>query len=184
METTLVAAKNNMEKVIAAFKQELASIRTGKASLAILDTVKVEYYGTLTPLNQLATLKVPEARLITIEPWDKAAIGEIEKALNKASLGLNPTNDGKLIRLAIPTPTEERRKDLVKMAKQHAEDARVAVRLARRDGNEALKKLHDQKEISEDDFKKAQEHAQKLTDEYIAKISQLVEHKEKDILSI
>lgn len=173
-----------MEKSLALYKQELVKIRTGRASVSILDDVKVDYYGTLTPLNQVGTLSTPDPKMITIHPWESKLIPEIEKAILKASLGLNPTNDGKLVRLSIPALNEERRKELVKIAKKHAEDAKVAIRMERRDANEHLKKLHDKKELNDDDFKRGEARVQKLTDEYVAKIDQLLEHKEKDILSL
>ncbi|MDP2599531.1 MAG: ribosome recycling factor [Deltaproteobacteria bacterium] len=184
METILKSTQVLMEKSIALFKQEIAKIRSGRASLSILDDVKVDYYGNVVPLNQVATLNTPDPRMITIQPWEPKMISEIEKALLKASLGLNPTNDGKMVRLAVPSPTEERRKELVKIAKKYGEDAKVAVRMERRTANDQIKKLHDKKELSDDDFKKGQDKIQKLTDDYVKKIDDLLTHKEKDIMSL
>ncbi len=184
MENILKNTQTLMEKSLALFKQELAKIRSGRASLSILDDVKIDYYGTPTPLNQVGTLNTPDPKMITIHPWEAKIIPEIEKAILKAGLGLTPTNDGKLVRLAIPALNEERRKEFVKMAKKYAEDAKVAVRLERRDANEHLKKLHDKKELNDDDFKRGEVRVQKLTDDHVAKIDQLLEHKEKDILSL
>lgn len=173
-----------MEKALSTLKQELASIRTGMASLAILDGVRVEYYGTPTPLNQVATLNIPDPRMITIQPWEAKIIPDIEKAILQAGIGLTPSNDGKLVRLPIPSLNEERRKEYVKLAKKHAEEGRVAVRMIRRDANEQFKEAQEAKSISEDDFKKGQTQIQKLTDETIAKIDELVAHKEKAIMSV
>lgn len=184
METIFKQAQSEMEKSLAVFKQELGKIRTGRATLSILDGVRVDYYGTSTPLNQVATLNIPEAKMITIHPWEAKIIPEIERGILKAGLGLTPTNDGKLIRLSIPALNEERRKDLVKIIKKHAEECRVAMRMARRDANAHLKKKQEKREISEDDLKKGETHIQKITDDYSVKIDQLVEHKEKDILSV
>ncbi|MBI5299067.1 MAG: ribosome recycling factor [Deltaproteobacteria bacterium] len=180
MENIIKETQVHMEKALTLFKQELGKVRAGRASLSILDDVKVDYYGTLTPLNQVATLNIPEPRMITIAPWESKIISEIEKAIQKASLGLNPSNDGKIVRLSIPPLNEERRKDLVKIVKKHAEECRVALRLVRRDSNEHLKA----KELSEDELKKGQERVQKMTDEYVQKVDQLVQHKEKDIMSV
>ena len=182
METIFKNAQVLMEKSLALCKQELAKLRSGRASLSILDDVKVDYYGNMVPLNQVGTLNVPDPRMITIHPWEPKIISEIEKAVMKAGLGLTPTNDGKLVRLSIPSPTEERRKELVKISKKYGEDGKVAIRMERRDANDHLKKIHDKKEISDDDFKKGQEKIQKLTDDYVKKIDELLAHKEKDIL--
>lgn len=176
--------KAKMEKALQAFRQEIAAIRTGRASLSILDEVRVDYYGTLTPLNQVATLKIPEPKLITIQPWESKLVPEIEKAILKAGVGLTPNNDGKMIRLAIPPLSEERRKELVKLAKKHAEDCRVALRMVRRDANELFKKQEKEKTITEDDMKKGETHIQKLTDDYSAKIEELLKHKEQDIMTV
>lgn len=173
-----------MEKALGDLQHEMASIRTGRASLGLLDHIRVDYYGTPTPLNQIANLHVPEPALITIQPWDVSQIGPIEKAIRVSDLGLNPSNDGKVIRLPIPPLTEERRKELVKKLHAAAEHHRVSVRNVRRDGNEALKKLAKDKKITEDDEKKALDEIQKLTDTYMQKIDQAAKGKEKEILEI
>ena len=176
--------KARMEKAMSDMQHELASIRTGRASLGILDHIRVDYYGTPTPLNQVANLHVPEPSLITIQPWDVSQIGPIEKAIRVSDLGLNPSNDGKLIRLPIPPLTEERRKDLVKKLHGGAEHHRVGVRNIRREGNEAVKKLLKDKKITEDEDKRAHDEIQKMTDGYMEKIDAAVKIKEKDILEI
>jgi ribosome recycling factor len=176
--------QQRMEKALADLQHEMASIRTGRASLSILDHIRVDYYGTPTPLNQVANLHVPEPSLITIQPWDASQIGPIEKSIRTSDLGLNPSNDGKLIRLPIPPLTEERRKDLVKKLHGVAEHHRVSVRNIRRDGNENVKKLLKDKKVTEDDDKKAHDEIQKLTDGYMGKIDQAAKTKEKDILEI
>ena len=173
-----------MTGAIEALKKEFSAIRTGRASLSLLDGIQIDYYGTLTPLNQVATLGVPESRLITIQPWDPKMIVEIEKAILKSDLGLTPVNDGKVIRLGIPQLTEERRKQLVKVAKKTAEEARVAIRNIRRDGNEDIKKMEKEKHLSEDDTRKTQEEIQKLTDNYIKKIDEILSHKEAEIMEV
>jgi ribosome recycling factor len=174
--------KDSMDKSIEALNRELKRIRTGRASLSILDAIKVDYYGTLTPLNQMATLAVPESRLITIQPWDVSVIKDIEKALLKSDLGLTPANDGKLIRISIPPLTEERRKELVKLVLKMGEDYKVSVRNARRDANELIKSLKKDGDISEDDAFKSQEEVQKITDEHIKRIDECCQEKEKEIL--
>jgi ribosome recycling factor len=176
--------KARMEKALSDFQHEMASIRTGRASLGILDHIRVDYYGSPTPLNQVANLHVPEPSLITIQPWDVSQIGPIERAIRVSDLGLNPSNDGKIIRLPIPPLTEERRKELVKRLHGVAEHHRVAVRNIRRDGNEAVKKLLKDKKITEDDEKKAHDETQKLTDAYMEKIDLAAKSKEKEILEI
>ena len=173
-----------MEKAISDLQHEMAHIRTGRASLGILDHIRVDYYGTPTPLNQVANLHVPEPALITVQPWDVSQIGPIEKAIRTSDLGLNPSNDGKMIRLPIPPLTEERRKDLVKKLHGVAEHHRVSVRNIRRDGNESVKKLLKDKKVTEDDDKRAHEEIQKLTDAYMAKIDQASKTKEKEIMEI
>src|SRR5579871_3328978 len=177
-------AKSRMDKVLADLQHEMAGVRTGRASVSLLDNVKADYYGTPTPLNQLATLHVPEPTLITVQPWDVSQIGAIEKAVRAADLGLNPSNDGKLIRVPIPPLTEERRKDLVKKLHHIAEDHRVALRNIRRDGNEHVKKLLKDKAISEDEERRALEEIQKMTDGHIQKTDQMAKTKEKEILEI
>jgi len=176
--------RSRMEKAVSDLQHEMASIRTGRASLGILDHIRVDYYGTPTPLNQIANLHVPEPSLISIQPWDVSQIGPIERAIRISDLGLNPANDGKIIRLPIPPLTEERRKELVKRLHGVAEDHRVAVRNVRRDGNEAVKKLLKDKKITEDDEKRAHDDIQKLTDSYMQKIDQASKSKEKEILEI
>jgi ribosome recycling factor len=176
--------KTRMEKAVTDLQHEMASIRTGRASLGILDHIRVDYYGTPTPLNQIANLHVPEPSLITIQPWDVSQIGAIEKSIRASDLGLNPANDGKIIRLPIPPLTEERRKELVKRLHGVAEDHRVAVRNIRRDGNEAVKKLLKDKKITEDEDKRAHEEIQKMTDSYMQKLDAAAKSKEKEILEI
>jgi ribosome recycling factor len=176
--------KTRMDKAIADLQHEMAAIRTGRASLGILDHIRVDYYGTPTPLNQVANLHVPEPALITIQPWDVSQIGVIEKAIRISDLGLNPGNDGKIIRLPIPPLTEERRKEFVKKLHAAAEHHRVSVRNIRRDGNEAVKKLLKDKKITEDDEKRALDEIQKLTDGVMGKIDMASKSKEKEIMEI
>lgn len=176
--------KDRMTKAISAYTRELASIRAGRANASLLDRITVEYYGAPTPVNQLAGVSVPEARLLVIQPYDKSVLGEIEKAIMKSDLGLTPTNDGSVIRLMIPQLTEERRKELVKVVKKEAEEAKVAIRNIRRDGNEDLKKLEKSGEITEDALRGYADDIQKVTDEYIAKVDNLTKDKEKEILEV
>ena len=171
-----------MDKTIAALKDEFKALRTGRASASIFDRVKVDYYGTPTPLNQVSTISVPEARSIVIQPFDKSLIVEIEKAIQKSELGLNPSNDGKVIRISIPPLTAERRKELVKQAKATAENSRVAIRNIRRDGNDDLKKQQKDGTITEDDLKTGEADLQKSTDKYIQDINKILEEKEKEIM--
>jgi len=173
---------DRMGKTITALENELKRIRTGRASLSLLDAIRVDYYGTVTPLNQMATLAVPESRLITIQPWDASVLKDIEKAVLKSDLGLTPSNDGKIIRLAIPPLTEERRKELVKVVHKMCEDHKVAARNIRRDSNDLLKSLKKDGDISEDDAFKAQDETQKITDQFINKIDEVYKEKEKEIL--
>src|SRR5882724_944122 len=177
-------AKSRMEKAVADLQHDMAIIRTGRASISILDQIRVDYYGTPTPLNQLGNLHVPEPSLITVQPWDVSQIAVIEKAIRAGNLGLNPSNDGKLIRIPIPPLTEERRKDLVKQLHAVAENHRVAVRNIRRDGNESVKKLLKDKAITEDEDRRAHDEIQKMTDAYMAKLDQAAKGKEKEILEI
>jgi ribosome recycling factor len=177
-------AEERMQGAIEALKKDFGSVRTGRASLALLDGINVDYYGTPTPLQQLATLNVPESRLIAIQPWEQKIIPDIEKAILKSDLGLTPTNDGKVIRINIPLLTEERRKDLVKVVRKRTEEARVAVRNIRRDTNEALKNLEKEKQISEDELKKSLDEAQKLTDSYVKKVDETLSHKEGEIMEV
>ena len=174
--------RERMEKSITALKNELNRIRTGRASLSLLDGVRADYYGTQTPLNQMATLAVPESRLITIQPWDTSAIKEIEKAILKSDLGLTPTSDGKIVRIAIPPLTEERRKELVKVIHKMCEESKIAVRNIRRDANDLVKGLKKDGDISEDDAFKSQDTVQEITDEFTKRIDDIYKEKEKEIL--
>jgi ribosome recycling factor len=173
-----------MKKTVQSLKDNFASLRTGRASVSLFDKIRVDYYGEKSPLSQVANISIPEARLIVIQPWDKALIGEIEKAIRSSELSLNPSNDGKVIRVAIPPLTGERRKDLAKQAKNQAEQSRVAIRNIRRDGNEELKKLLKDSKLTEDEESKASEELQKLTDSYITKVNQALEEKEKEIMEV
>lgn len=177
-------AKARMKKAADMLRTELSKMRTGRASLSILDDVKVDYYGNPTPLNQVATLNVPDPRMITIQPWESNLISDIEKAIQKSGIGLNPTNDGKIIRLPIPPLTEDRRKELVKHVKGHGEESKVAVRNIRRDANEHLKKLEKEEHVSEDEVKKALNDVQKMTDEFTKEVDEIVSHKEKEIMTV
>jgi ribosome recycling factor len=176
--------KDRMGKAIESLKREYSRLRTGRASISLLDGIRVSYYDTPTPLNQMASLAVPEPRLIVIQPWDKTAIEDIEKAILKSELGLTPINDGKVIRISIPPLTEERRKELVKVARKMSEENKVAIRNIRRDANEMLKDLKKEKEITEDDLYRSQEEVQKTTDQFISQVDELCAAKEKEILEI
>ena len=176
--------KESMDKAINALEKSFSKVRTGRASLSLLDGIRVEYYGTPTPLNQLASLSIPESRLIVISPWDNSVLGAIEKAIQKSDLGLMPNNDGKLIRLAIPPLTEERRRELVKIVRKMAEECKVKQRNARRDANEQLKELKKSNEISEDELYGFQEEVQKMTDRYIEKTDAVLAAKEKEVMEI
>jgi ribosome recycling factor len=178
------SAKQRMEKALNDLQHAMATIRTGRASIHLLDAIRVDYYGTPTPINQVANLHVPEPGLITIQPWDASVLGAIEKAIRTSDLGINPGNDGKIIRLPIPPLTEERRKELAKKLHVVAEDHRVAVRNIRRDSNEHIKKLTKDKKISEDDDRRGQDEMQKLTDTYMKKLDEAAKAKEKEILEI
>ncbi|MBI9083953.1 MAG: ribosome recycling factor [Desulfobacterales bacterium] len=182
IESTCQETSERMAKSIEALKTELKRVRTGRASLTILDGIRVDYYGTPTPLNQMATLAVPESRLITIQPWDVSAIKEIEKAILRSDLGLTPSSDGKIVRIAIPPLTEERRKALGKVVNKLGEEYKVAVRNIRRDGNEMLKLAKKDGDISEDDAFKGQDSIQEITNTFIAKIDDTVKEKETEIL--
>ncbi len=177
-------AKQRMHTSVEAVRKELAGMRTGRASLAMLDGVRVDYYGNPTPLNQVASLAVPEPTLITVQPWEHNMLAPIEKAIRGADLDLNPQNDGKIIRIPVPAPTEERRKNLVKHAHKHAEEGRVAIRNVRRDVNEHLKKMLKNHEVSEDDEKKAVDEVQKLTDQHIEQINEVLKKKETEIMAV
>ncbi|MFH0826190.1 MAG: ribosome recycling factor [Pseudomonadota bacterium] len=174
----------SMKKSVEALQKDLRRIRTGRASLALLDGIMVDYYGSSTPINQLATLSIPEARQITIQPWDSQALQDIEKAILKSELGLNPGNDGKIIRIMLPPLTEERRRELVKVVRKMAEEYKVQIRNHRRDANEMLKDLKKDKEITEDDLHKGQEKVQKTTDDYVAKVDKILTEKETEIMEI
>jgi ribosome recycling factor len=178
----IVKLNEEMVKSLDSLKREFSKVRTGRASISLLDGIKVDYYGTQTPLNQLATLSVPEPRLITIQPWDATVIKEIEKAIMKSDLGLTPVNDGKIIRVSIPPLTEQRRVELVKVVKKMAENGKVSIRNHRRDINEDLKQKKKDKEVSEDEFFKGQKEVQDITDDYIKKCDDLTQAKEKEIL--
>lgn len=184
MQTILANCEEKMSKSVNALNNEYLALRTGRASAAIFDKVKVDYYGQETPLNQVASVSVPEARLVVIQPWDKGLLSAIEKAIQKADLGLNPSNDGKLLRINFPALTGDRRKELAKQAKNSAEGARVAIRNIRRDGMEEIKKLQKAGGISEDEQVNGEDKLQKMTDSYIAKVNTLADEKEKEIMEI
>ena len=184
MEALVKDTSARMERSIEAFRKELGKVRTGRASFSLLDGVKVDYYGTPTPLQQVGTLSVPESRLITVTPWDTKMIGPIEKAIQGSGLGLNPSSDGKTVRIPIPPLTEERRRELAKVVRKMAEDARVAVRNVRREAIEKLKDREKKKEISEDIVKRGQERVQKETDAHVKKIDEILKSKEQEILEV
>lgn len=180
----LKESEEKMKKSVEVVRQEFAKIRTGKATTALLDGIKAEYYGSLLPLNQMANISVADVHTLVVQPWDKSALQSIEKAILQSELGLNPINDGNILRIPIPPLTEERRKDLVKLCKKFAEDGRIAVRNVRRDAIEHLKKMEKEEHLSEDDRKLAEKEVQKLTDKYIELINELLEHKEKEIMEV
>ena len=184
MRDAVKRTKAHMDKAVEVLRDELKTLRTGRASLGIVDPVRVDYYGTPTPLNQVANLSVPEPTLIVIQPWDPSLISAIEHAIQKANLGLNPMNDGKVVKLPVPSPTQERRKELVKIAHEYAERARTAVRNVRREANDELRKLEKDKGISEDDMHRGLDEVQKLTDEHIQQIGDVIGGKEKEILEV
>jgi ribosome recycling factor len=184
MKETIKEGEDKMKKTVDALRKDFSTVRAGRANPSILDKVQIEYYGTMMPINQLANVAVPEPRLITVQPWDKTAIPAIEKAILKSDLGLNPSNDGNVIRIIIPQLTEDRRRELVKLVKKKAEEGRVAVRNIRRDTIEHIKALEKTKVVSEDDAKKGQEHSQKLTDKYIKEIDGVLEIKEQEIMEV
>lgn len=184
MEAIKKDAEERMSKAVASLEKDFVKLRTGRASTSLVEDVKVDYYGTPTPISQLASVSVPDSRTITIQPWDRGAFPLVEKALLKSDLGLTPMNDGKVIRISIPALTEERRKELVKVARKYTEEAKVAIRNIRRDANDSLKKLEKDKTASEDDVKKATEVIQKVTDAAIAKADQKCQGKEKEIMEI
>ena len=180
----LTDVKHGMQKAIEAFQHEIATVRTGRANSALLDAIRVEYYGSQVPINQVANVGIPEARLITIQPWDKSAIAAVEKAIMASNLGLVPSNDGTIIRLPIPQLTEERREELVRVVRHTAEEGRVSVRNARRDANELLKEGQKEGEIPEDDAKRGQDQVQDLTNEFVGKIDEILQEKEKEIMEV
>jgi len=184
MEALVKDTSARMERCIEAFRKELGKVRTGRASFSLLDGVKVDYYGTPTPLQQVGTLSVPESRLITVTPWDTKMIGPIEKAIQGSGLGLNPSSDGKMVRIPIPPLTEERRRELAKVVRKMAEDGRVAVRNVRREAIEKLKDREKKKEVSEDVVKRGQERIQKETDAHVKKIDEILKSKEQEILEV
>lgn len=184
MDSVIKDAKGRMDKATAALEKDFSHLRTGRASTALLDGIKVDYHGTLTPINQIASISTPDSRSITIQPWDRGAFGLVEKAIQKSDLGLNPINDGRIIRVNIPPLTEERRRELAKVAKKYTEEAKVAVRNVRRDANDILKKKQKDKSISEDDLRKGESEVQKLTDSYVTKLDQALARKEKEIMEI
>jgi len=184
MREVIAAAEERMEKTVASLRDGFAALRTGRASAALFDRIRVECYGDRSPLGQVANVSVPEARLIVIQPFDKSLIGEIEKAIRSSELSLNPSNDGKVIRVSVPQLTEERRKELAKVARRQAEESRVAIRNIRRDGNDELKKLLKDSAITEDDEAKGAADLQKLTDGSVAKVNQALEEKEKEIMEV
>jgi ribosome recycling factor len=177
-------ATERMEAALEHLKHELAGLRTGRASLALLDGIKVDYYGTPTPLKQVANLAVPESRLLTIQPWEPPMIREIEKAIQASGLGLTPSNDGKIIRVPIPPLSEERRKELIKVCKKHGEESKVSIRNIRRDSNEELRHRLKEGHVSEDEVRKSETEVQKLTDQYVQKIDQILKKKEEEILEV
>ncbi|RKD27753.1 ribosome recycling factor [Caminicella sporogenes DSM 14501] len=176
--------EEKMQKSIKVLKEELVSIRAGRANPALLDRIEVEYYGSKMPLKQIANISAPEPRLLVIQPYDASSISSIEKAIEQSDLGINPSNDGKVIRLSIPMLTEERRKELLKIVKKTGEEAKVAIRNERREANDKLKKMHKNNELTEDDLKRAEDEVQKLTDKYISIIDELVSKKEKEIMEV
>jgi ribosome recycling factor len=181
---SLQKARQRMDGAIEALRREFAGVRTGKASPALLDTIRVESYGSMVPLNQVGTVSAPEARMLTVQPWDKSLMKATEKALRESDLGLNPSNDGQIIRIPIPPLTEERRKEYVKLLHKLTEEARVAVRNVRRDANDEIKHRQKDEGLSEDDVRREQAEVQKLTDQYIARIEELMKHKEAEIMEV
>ncbi|MFW5489868.1 MAG: ribosome recycling factor [Desulfovibrio sp.] len=184
MQSVINDCESRMQKAIENLEREFSKLRTGRASTGLVETIKVDYYGTPTPVNQIASVSVPDSRTLTIQPWDKNAFSLIEKAIIASDLGLNPVNDGVLIRISMPPLTEERRRDLVKLAKKYTEDCKVAVRNVRRDGNEALKKMQKDKELTEDEQHKGQDEIQKATDAFVKKSDDTFTAKEKEIMEI
>ncbi|MDR2573450.1 MAG: ribosome recycling factor [Desulfovibrio sp.] len=184
VESTLLDAEERMEKAMAVLMRDFSKLRTGRASTALVEDIKADYYGTPTPIGQMASIAVPDSRTITIQPWDKGGLAAVEKALLKSDLGLTPVNDGKIVRIVMPPLTEERRKELVKVARKYSEESRIAVRNVRRDANENLKKFEKDKQITEDELKKGAEDVQKLTDRFVADVDKKCVAKEKEIMDI
>lgn len=178
------AARARMEGALEALRRDFATVRTGKASPALLDSVRVEAYGSLMPLNQVATVSAPEPRMLTVQPWDKSLLGTVERAIQASDLGVNPSNDGNVIRIPIPPLTEERRKDFVRQLHRMAEDARVSIRAARKDANDAVKANQKEGEISDDEAHREQDEVQKLTDEYTGRVDELMKHKEAEVMEV
>lgn len=184
MESVRNDCKEKMEKAIKNLEKDFSKLRTGRASTSLVEDLVVDYYNTPTPLNQLASISIPDSRTIAIQPWDKSSIGNVEKAIMKSDLGLNPTNDGKMIRINIPPLTEERRKELVKVAKKYIEDTKIAIRNIRREAKDTLKKMKKDKDISEDEMYRAQEEIQKITDNFVSQTDELLSEKQKEIMEI
>ncbi|MDD2211445.1 MAG: ribosome recycling factor [Clostridia bacterium] len=184
LKDVFIEAESKMKKTTEVLRKEFSAMRAGRANPALLEKIKVEYYGALTPLNQLANISAPEPRLLTVQPWDKSVLAEVEKAILKSDLGLNPSNDGNLLRIAIPQLTEERRQELVKTAKKKAEESKVGIRNIRREANDNIKRVEKDKEISEDEAKKRQEEIQKVTDQYIEEVERVLAIKEKEIMEV
>jgi ribosome recycling factor len=184
LDAIYVETEDRMDKVISAFQRELATLRAGRATPALLDRIEVDYYGAMTPLNQLAGVTAPESRLLVIQPWDKQALGDIEKAIMKSDLGLMPNNDGNVIRLSIPQLTEERRKELVKLVRKKAEESKVGIRNVRRDANDDIKQLEKSNDISEDERRRSQDKIQELTDKKILEIDAVMAVKEQEMMEV
>jgi ribosome recycling factor len=184
MNSVISSSEERMKKTLGSLRDGFAAFRTGRASVSLFDRIRVDCYGDKSPLSQVAAISIPEARLVVIQPWDKGLMGEIEKAIRSSELSLNPSNDGKVIRIAIPPLTEDRRKDLAKQAKNQAEQSRVAIRNIRRDGNEELKKLLKDGDLTEDEESRDSEALQKLTDAYVTKVNQILDEKEKEIMEV
>ncbi|MBQ7606767.1 MAG: ribosome recycling factor [Desulfovibrionaceae bacterium] len=184
IDTVLLDSEERMEKAVESLKKDFGKLRTGRATTTLIDGIKADYYGTMTAIAQMATVSIPDSRTIMIQPWDKKGMGVIEKAILKSDLGLTPVNDGRVIRIAIPPLTEERRKDLCKISRKYGEDTKISIRNIRRDANETLKKLEKDKSITEDDLKKSIEDVQKLTDKYVGEVDKRCAAKEKEIMEI
>ena len=184
IDSILLDTEERMEKALASLERDFAKLRTGRASTSLVDGIKADYYGTPTPISQMASVAVPDSRTLTIQPWDKGGIAAVEKAILKSDLGLTPVNDGKIIRISIPPLTEERRKELGKVSRKYGEEAKVAVRNVRRDANDSLKKLEKDKAITEDDLKRSVDDVQKLTDRFVAEVDKKCTAKKKEIMEI